>query len=84
MAVTAQVAKVYRDGNRRWFGLDTACRAKAKAIIRRHCQCDDGDYDGLGGTPGYTCHNHEDGRYWPLVEKLAARIKREYLRSNKP
>ena len=56
--IREEPATVFRGGGRRYFTRKAAERAEAKAIIRKRCECSDGDI--LSGDYGYTCHYHND------------------------
>lgn len=79
MSIKATVATVYHGGNRRWFTLNAACRAEAKKILRVHCECSRGDWNGSQGTPGETCFYHDPANYPRLVRRLARMHKIAYL-----
>lgn len=76
--VVAEQATVFIGGGRRWLTVRAACRAEAKAIIKRHCECDKGDEF----TPSDHCRRHADqDKYSALVKKLAERIYKSTLRA---
>lgn len=70
--IRKESAIVYRGGGRRWFTLDAACRAAARAKLKTRCECDSGDAEAQ--YPGSTCHYHGE-RYGRFVRKLAAIYK---------
>lgn len=72
--VTTEQATVYRGGGRRWFSLESACRAEARAIIRKKCDCDTAD-DDIYGTIHLTCNLHKPERYPKIVRRLARLVK---------
>ena len=79
MTIKADEAIVFHGGNRRWFTLNAACRAEAKAMLTTRCECARGDYDGQYGTPSETCFYHDPANYPRLVRRLARLHKIAYL-----
>jgi hypothetical protein len=68
-----ETATVYRGGGRRWFSKNAAARAEARSVIRRRCECEEGDHI----TPGFPCHYHVDQEHYAeLVNRFASRILR--------
>ena len=78
MAITSEPAAVYRGGGRRWFTLRAAARAEAKALIRKHCQCDYCDHPEWSMREHLPCRRHQDENFKPLVKKLAGRYMRHF------
>lgn len=62
------LAKVYYGGNRRWFTLDAACNAEARARLRAHFIRKKGEYV-----------YEEDGNE-RLVKRVARLLKRDHKR----
>ncbi len=48
MNVTIENAAVFRGGGRRWFTLRAACKAEARALLNKHCECDYCDHEMWG------------------------------------
>lgn len=75
--VTIEQATVYRGGGRRWFSLNAACRAEAKAIMKRKCECDYVDHENYGRQE-LPCSLHHPDRYSKIVRRLARLVKASY------
>lgn len=81
MTISTEAAQVYRGGGRRFFTLKAAARAEAKALIKRNCYCEQCYHEEWGLTEFLPCRRHTAEAFEPLVERLAARIIREYRRA---
>jgi hypothetical protein len=78
MIPTAEQATVYRGGGRRWLTKRAACRAEARAKLRKRCECERGDHI----TPPVTCWHHDERNYQRLVRRLT-RIYEKAMQSAK-
>ena len=78
MSITREPATVFRGGGRRYFTLRAAARAEAKALINKHCHCDYCDHPEWDFREHLPCRRHQEGKFEPLVAKLAARFIRNY------
>lgn len=83
MSITAESAAVFRGGGRRFFTLRAAARAEAKALIKRNCYCERCHHEEWGLTELLPCRRHTEEVFQPLVDRLAARIIREYRRARR-
>lgn len=79
MIPTKEIATVYRGGGRRWFTLDAACRAQAKAKIKNNCTCDYIDHEGYG-RQHLPCRYHDGSSH---AEKVLRRLARIYRAATK-
>ena len=80
MAVTVETAAVFRGGGRRWFTLRAACAAEARALLKRHCQCDHFE-DGQGHHCDLPCNLHHPDRYPRIMKRLTDGFMRRYRAS---
>jgi len=78
MTVASEKATVYRGGGRRWFTLQAACNAEARAKINERCECDCSDYD----TSPVACALHEEERY-SVIRRRLARVYRNAYKARK-
>ena len=78
MPVTTESAQVYRGGGRRWFTMDAAINAEAKAMFRAclhkkaRCDCYTSS-DPFDGATTCKYHDHSDpvyGRYMRYAQHL--------------
>ncbi|HMB92545.1 MAG TPA: hypothetical protein VKP65_16950 [Rhodothermales bacterium] len=78
--ITKLKATVYRGGNRRFFSLDAAAHAAARAKIKERCECDTVDH-GAMGIESITCWYHEPENYDVLTRRLARIYKKAYFKA---
>lgn len=78
MSVTAEKARVFRGGGRRWFTLNAACNAEARAKIMERCECHEfhpGDWPAFSEP----CGLHDPERYPKILRRLSRMHKQAYL-----
>lgn len=68
--ITQEVATVWRGGGRRWFSKQAACRAEARRMMRKRCECDAGD----SVTPSYSCRYHSVDNYGRIINRLTRHL----------
>lgn len=77
--IAIETATVYRGGGRRWLTKRAACRAEARAKIKRDCGCDYCDH-GEYGREHLPCDRHaNEERY----QKMLRRLTRVYINASK-
>ncbi len=76
MAVTVETAAVFRGGGRRWFTLRAACAAEARAMLKKHCDCDYCEDD--IGRYELPCRIHHPDRYPRIMKRLTDGFMRRY------
>jgi len=74
---TPETATVWRGGKRRYFTKGAAERADARALIKRKCECCNGDEI----TPPYVCTYHADPRKYARMVRLLVAM---FVRKAKP
>lgn len=79
MSVTTEDATVFRGGGRRWFTLRAACKAEARALLNKHCDC---DHEGWG-REDLPCRLHHPDRYPRIIKRLTDGFMRRYRASQK-
>jgi hypothetical protein len=77
MNVTPEPATVFRGGGRRWFTLRAACRAEARELLKKHCDCDYCDHEGWG-REHLPCRLHDSDRYPRIIKRLTDGYVRRY------
>ena len=79
MAVTVETAAVFRSGGRRWLTLRAACAAEARAMLKKHCDCDYCEDD--IGRYELPCRLHHPDRYPRIMRRLTKGLMRRYRAS---
>lgn len=77
MSVSSETAKVYRGGGRRWFTLQAACNAQARAKIMERCECEPFDPLEWRVEP-ITCDMHATERYPKILRRLSKIYRNAY------
>lgn len=77
MNVTTENAAVFRGGGRRWFTLRAACKAEARTLLNKHCDCDYFE-DGVGQRCELYCRLHHPDRYPRIIKRLTDGFVRRY------
>ena len=78
MSVAIETATVYRGGGRRWFTVQAACRAEARAKLKLNCDCDYCDHPEMPGCPteDLPCQYHDGSE---RAAKILRRMTRLYV-----
>lgn len=78
MGVSKETATAWRGGGRRWFTLNAALRAEARAAIAAKCECESPSY--ADRYPGWTCGWHSDrGYYERVLDRFVRLYRRRYI-----